>query len=70
VTGFFGMNTDNLLFAGNANGTLYATIMCGMASAFALVMMRWFGLTNPKDDEPSKPPRSVMEPSRPADRSL
>jgi Mg2+ and Co2+ transporter CorA len=70
VTGYFGMNTDNLLFAGNGNGTIYATIMCGLASASALVLMRMLGLTNPKDDDAPKIPRNTAEPTRPADHNL
>ncbi|PPD46557.1 MAG: magnesium transporter CorA [Methylocystis sp.] len=70
VTGYFGMNTDNLLFTGNGNGTLYATIMCFAASALALVLMRWLGLTNPNEGEDASRPHDAVRHSRPADHNL
>ncbi len=45
VTGYFGMNTRQLLFSENDNGTLYATILCVAASALVLFIMRRMGLT-------------------------
>ncbi len=45
VTGYFGMNTKNLLFSENDNASLYATIMCLAASAVVLFFMRRSGLT-------------------------
>ncbi len=55
VTGYFGMNTRQLLFSESDNGTLYATILCAAASAFVLFIMRRMGLTRHDDaDRPSK----------------
>ncbi|MBM3562572.1 MAG: magnesium transporter CorA [Alphaproteobacteria bacterium] len=69
VTGFFGMNTKNLLFSEDDNGTLYATILCVLASATALFLMRRWGLAGaPEGDEP-RPPTSARH-DRPADRSF
>ena len=45
VTGYFGMNTKNLLFSENESGTLYATIICIIASAGAMLLMRRLGIT-------------------------
>lgn len=44
VTGYFGMNTRQLLFFENDNGTLFATLLCAAASAIALVTLRRFGI--------------------------
>jgi Mg2+ and Co2+ transporter CorA len=67
VTGFFGMNTKNLLFSDDDNGTLYATILCVLASATALYLMHRWGLAGaPENDEP-RPRRERQD--RPADRS-
>ncbi len=49
VTGYFGMNTKQLLFFEDDNGTIYATLLCMMASVGALLLMRWFGLTASAD---------------------
>ncbi|MFO1125820.1 MAG: CorA family divalent cation transporter [Methylocystis sp.] len=69
VTGFFGMNTKNLLFSEDDNGTLYATILCVLASATALFLMRRWGLAGaPESDEPRPPPSARHD--RPADRSF
>ena len=68
VTGYFGMNTRSLLFADTDNGTLYATILCVLASATALFLMRRWGLAGaPEGDEPRPPPTERHD--RPADRS-
>lgn len=45
VTGYFGMNTKQLLFSENDNGTLYATLLCIAASAAAMIIMRALGIT-------------------------
>jgi len=45
VTGYFGMNTKNLLFSENENGSLVATLLCILASAAVLWLMRRLGLT-------------------------
>lgn len=67
VTGYFGMNTKNLLFAEEENGTIYATILCILASAMALFLMRRWGLAGaPESDDQRPPPRS----DRPADRNF
>jgi len=67
VTGYFGMNTKNLPFTEEENGTLYATILCILASATALFLMRRWGLAGaPENDDQRPPPRS----DRPADRSF
>jgi Mg2+ and Co2+ transporter CorA len=69
VTGYFGMNTKNLLFSENDNGTLYATILCGLASATALFLMRRSGLAGPREgDEQSR--RVGKGPDRPADTNI
>lgn len=69
VTGYFGMNTRNLLFSEDDNGTLYATILCVLASGTALFLMRRWGLAGaPEGDEPRPPP--PQRHNRPADRSF
>lgn len=69
VTGYFGMNTKNLLFSENDNGTLYATILCVLASATALFLMRRSGLAGPREGEEQS--RRVGEgPDRPADTNI
>lgn len=47
VTGFFGMNTRNLFFSENDNGTLWAALLCVLASALALVVLRSLGFARP-----------------------
>jgi Mg2+ and Co2+ transporter CorA len=47
VTGYFGMNTKELLFAENENGTIYATLLCVTASLGALFIMWRMGLAGP-----------------------
>ncbi len=68
VTGYFGMNTKNLLFAEDDNGTLYATILCLLASATALFLMRRWGLAGAPEGEDKKPATRERR-DRPADRS-
>ncbi|MBM3652117.1 MAG: magnesium transporter CorA [Alphaproteobacteria bacterium] len=68
VTGYFGMNTKNLLFAEDENGTLYATILCLLASATALFLMRRWGLAGTPESEDKKPAARERR-DRPADRS-
>jgi len=68
VTGYFGMNTRNLLFGETDNGTLYATILCVLASATALFLMRRSGLAGAPDNDEQKP--RAQRPDRPADRSF
>ncbi len=68
VTGYFGMNTKNLLFAEDENGTLYATILCLLASATALFLMRRWGLAGAPESEDKKPAARERR-DRPADRS-
>lgn len=46
VTGYFGMNTKNLPFADVEEGTIYASIICGLASLTALLVLRRLGLTS------------------------
>lgn len=43
VTGFFGMNTGGLLWAGEEirHGTLYAGVLCALAVACTLGLLRW-----------------------------
>lgn len=67
VTGYFGMNTKNLLFAEDENGTFYATILCVLASATALFLMRRWGLAGAPESEDQKP---ATRSDRPADRSF
>ncbi|MFT4099084.1 MAG: CorA family divalent cation transporter [Rhodoblastus sp.] len=45
VTGYFGMNTKNLVFNESESGTLYATLLCVLASAGAIFLMRRLGIT-------------------------
>ncbi len=45
VTGYFGMNTKNLVFGESESGTLYATLLCLIASAGAIFVMRRLGIT-------------------------
>jgi magnesium transporter/zinc transporter len=47
VTGFFGMNTKNLVFAENDNGTLYAALICVLAATAALLTLVW--IRKPRD---------------------
>ena len=47
VTGLFGMNTKQLFFSEDDNGTLYATLLCLLASGLALLILKKFGLTEP-----------------------
>jgi zinc transporter len=68
VTGFFGMNLKNLPFAEDDAGLAYVSIMCVIASAAVLMMIRRMGLTNPREEE-SRPGPSET-PSRPADSNL
>ena len=68
VTGYFGMNTKNLLFSEDDNGTLYATILCVLASATALFLMRRWGLAGAPESEDQKPAARERR-DRPADRS-
>jgi Mg2+ and Co2+ transporter CorA len=70
VTGYFGMNTKNLLFAESENATIYATILCALASGAVLALMRRSGLTQrPGKDDERERGRSTTS-SRPADTSL
>ena len=69
VTGFFGMNLKNLPFAEEEAGTIYAAILCALASGAVLLLMRRFGLTNPREEQESLP-RPSPPPSPPADRSF
>jgi zinc transporter len=43
VTGFFGMNTGGLLWAGDEvpHGTIYAALLCGAAVLSTLLLLRW-----------------------------
>jgi zinc transporter len=68
VTGFFGMNLKNLPFAEDDTGLVYVSIMCVIASAAVLMMIRRMGLTNPREEE-SRPGPSET-PDRPADSNL
>lgn len=68
VTGFFGMNLKNLPFAEDDTGLVYVSIMCVIASAAVLMMIRRMGLTNPREEE-SRPGPSE-NPDRPADSNL
>ena len=70
VTGYFGMNTKNLLFAEDDNGTLYATILCVLASATALFLMRRWGLAGAPESEDHWPAAPERRDDRPADRSF
>jgi Mg2+ and Co2+ transporter CorA len=42
VTGYFGMNTKNLLFADSDNGTLYATGLVVLAASLVFLLIRRF----------------------------
>jgi Mg2+ and Co2+ transporter CorA len=68
VTGYFGMNTKDLPFLETDNGTLYATILCVLASGTALFLMRRWGLAGAPDSEDKKPSARERR-DRPADRS-
>lgn len=68
VTGFFGMNLKNLPFAEDEVGLIYVSLMCIIASAAVLFMMRRMGLTNPREEESTPGPSEA--PSRPADSNL
>ncbi|HEY8064028.1 MAG TPA: CorA family divalent cation transporter [Methylosinus sp.] len=41
VSGLFGMNTKNLFFADNEQGTLYATAICVASAAAAFLALAW-----------------------------
>lgn len=47
VTGYFGMNTKNLPFADLEEGTVYASLICAVASLSALLLLRRLGLASP-----------------------
>jgi zinc transporter len=47
VTGFFGMNTKQLIFSESDDGTIYATVFCVAASLCALLIMKLMGLASP-----------------------
>lgn len=51
VTGYFGMNTKDLLFTNTDNGSLYASAICLFVSAIILVFMRIIGLTYNRNDD-------------------
>jgi zinc transporter len=68
VTGYFGMNTKNLLFSENDNASLYATLMCLAASAIVLFFMRRSGLTQRPGSEAERQ-RSSTE-TTPSERSF
>jgi zinc transporter len=51
VTGYFGMNTKNLLFSENEYGSIYATLLCGLASLSVFLFMRRRGLTRPSGED-------------------
>ena len=44
VAGIFGMNTKNLFFSESDNGTIYAMLLCMLASAAAYWIMRRWGV--------------------------
>lgn len=56
VTGYFGMNTKNLLFAESESGTIYATLICLVASLGALTILWRFGLASAKAEAGPRPP--------------
>ena len=60
VTGLFGMNTKQLFFSEDDNGTIFATLLCIAASGVALLILKRFGLTEPaaKGKRPDQFPRS------------
>ena len=62
VTGFFGMNTKGLLFGDNEDGTLYATLLCLMASMAVLFFMRRMGLTRQTDANVDLEKKSLTNP--------
>lgn len=68
VTGFFGMNLKNLPFSEDDAGLVYVSVMCVIASAAVLMMIRRMGLTNPREEESQPTPSET--PSRPADTNL
>lgn len=68
VTGYFGMNTKNLAFTEDDNGSLYATILCALASIGMLFLMRRMGLAGAPDVEERERPRE--RPGRPADTNF
>lgn len=70
VTGFFGMNLKNLPFSESEEGTIYATILCVVAAGVVLLLMRRWGLTNPRETEADRPRTGASGPSRPADTNL
>jgi Mg2+ and Co2+ transporter CorA len=43
VTGYFGMNTGGMLWAGNeaTHGSIFATLLCLAAAAVTLLLLRW-----------------------------
>ncbi|MBB4198538.1 hypothetical protein CCR94_03645 [Rhodoblastus sphagnicola] len=59
VTGYFGMNTKNLVFADSDNGTFYATVLCLAAAFGALALLMRSGLASPsgKSESPRKKPK-------------
>jgi len=70
VTGFFGMNLKNLPFSESEEGAVYATILCVVAAGVVLLLMRRWGLTNPREAEEDRPRPGSGAPSRPADANL
>lgn len=69
VTGYFGMNTKNLAFTEEDNGSLYATILCVLASVAMLFLMRRMGLAGAPESDDHKEPAPERR-DRPADRSF
>ncbi|MDI9849750.1 CorA family divalent cation transporter [Rhodoblastus sp. 17X3] len=55
VTGFFGMNTKNLIFAESESGTIYASFICLAASLGALLMLWRMGLAGTDAEGRAKP---------------
>ncbi|MEK4032539.1 CorA family divalent cation transporter [Methylocystis sp. IM3] len=68
VTGYFGMNTKNLLFSENENASLYATFLCLAASAVVLFFMRRSGLTQRPGSETER--RRAPSETTPSDHSF
>ncbi len=68
VTGYFGMNTRNLLFSENENASVYATILCLAASAVVLFFMRRSGLTQRPGSEAER--RRGPSGTTPSDHNL
>ncbi|WP_296708002.1 CorA family divalent cation transporter [Rhodoblastus sp.] len=61
VTGYFGMNTKNLIFAESESGTVYASFICLAASLGALAILWRLGLAGTDAEGRAKPATKAVK---------